>query len=163
MKLYMYLHVCKKILLVFGFCIGYIHVRECGYNVQNVCTCICICIVCMNLTLSVLARGNTPYLHFFTDGVLSPFNNFSVSLEKQSGSVIAYLKWDYPGNRSQIRGYRTVVHNETEVFHNKTLERNTNVTSCNIPPQNTYTASVQAINRCTGHSPVVKRGAYANT
>jgi predicted RNA-binding Zn-ribbon protein involved in translation (DUF1610 family) len=86
----------------------------------------------------------------------SPFKDFSVSLDERSGSVIAYLEWDYPGTRSQIRGYQTVIRGETEVLHNRTLERYTNDTSCKLSSWNIYTASVQAISRCTGHHPVME-------
>jgi hypothetical protein len=89
------------------------------------------------------------------DGDLSPFDNFSVSLEKQSGSVIAYLEWNYPGHRSYIHGYQTVIQDETEVFHNRTLGPDTNDTSCKLSSLNTYTVSVKALSRCTGHQPVM--------
>jgi predicted RNA-binding Zn-ribbon protein involved in translation (DUF1610 family) len=97
------------------------------------------------------------------DGDLSPFDNFSVSLEKQSGSVIAYLEWNYPGHRSYIHGYQTVIQDETEVFHNRTLGPDTNDTSCKLSSLNTYTVSVKALSRCTGHQPVMAIRTYANT
>ena len=68
-----------------------------------------------------------------------------------------------PGNRSQIRGYETVIQDETEVVHNRTLGPYANDTICKLSSLNTYKASIKALNRCTEHHSVMEKRTYANT
>jgi hypothetical protein len=84
-------------------------------------------------------------------GDLHAFGGLSATMDKQDGSLTAYLRWDYAGKRSEILHFQTVIYADNEVVHNKTLEQNTNDTSCIVPSgKTTYSASVEAIGRCGG-------------
>jgi hypothetical protein len=90
-------------------------------------------------TVELIAINHDPF----------PFDDFSALMfEQDDSTVIAILQWEYPGNRAEIRGYRTQILDGDTVVHERMLDRNVNGTSFTLLPGNTFNASVQAISRC---------------